>query len=368
MITPLDYLDHDSLKAMIYGATFYGAGGGGSISGGLALLNELDNSVKIKLCQVSDMEPGTWSTMVAGLGSPIAMKDLNFGPLAVSAVEGMISIAKSLENRNVSYIYSGEQGGFNTMVAAYVAANLGLPLLDLDGNGRAVPELNTGLNPIYDIPLPPLILSNQAGDITVGLPKDIHDNAACETLARTVSTAYGGVGFSAWMMNQDMHTSVSVLKQISQSIEVGKIFLYNKPKDWHDLVAQLEDAGVKVRVFAEGKITNIEVKVENGFDYGKTEITANENEQKFYVDFQNENMIIWGPQNEALLVVPELIIMVNLDTMEPLSNADTAVGQHVLLLGVHAPDQWWKISGGYDCWANILKQIGYCKIGPAIQI
>lgn len=361
-------MDYDALKALIYGATFYGAGGGGSISGGLALLDELGKSVKVELHSVSEMDPGAWSTMVAGLGSPIAMKDLNFGPLAVSAVEGMISIARLLENKRVSYIYSGEQGGFNTMVPVYVAAKLGLPILDLDANGRAVPELNTGLNPVYDIPLPPLILSNQAGDITVGLPKNVHDNAACETLARTVSTAYGGVGFSAWLMNQAMHKSVSVLDQISKSIRVGGIFLYDKPHDASQLVQMLHNAGVEPRVFAEGEITKIDVKVEDGFDYGKTEITGTISGEKFYVDFKNENMIIWGPRNRALLVVPELIILVNLDTMEPISNADTAVGQHVLLLGVPAPEQWWNNPGGYDCWANILKQIGYCEIGPAVRL
>ena len=261
-------LDYERLQALIYGATFFGAGGGGSISGGLALLNELGESVKVEMLEVGEMPSGTWSTMVAGLGSPIAMKDLNFGPLAVSAVEGMISIAKSLQKREVSCIYSGEQGGFNTMVPIYTAAKLGLPILDLDANGRAVPELNTGLNPVYDIPLPSLILSNQTGDITVGLPKNAQDNAACETLARTVSTAYGGVGFSAWLMNQSMHRTVSVLGQLSLSIEVGRIFL-KKPVDSRDLIDRLRSVGVAPKVFTEGEITNIDVKVEDGFDYGK---------------------------------------------------------------------------------------------------
>lgn len=253
------------------------------------------------------------------------------------------------------------------MVPIYAAAKLGLPILDLDANGRAVPELNTGLNPVYDIPLPPLILSNQAGDITVGLPKNVQDNAACETLARTVSTAYGGVGFSAWLMNQNMHRMVSVLGQLSLSMEVGRIFL-KKPANSNELVERLRNLGVAAKVFTEGEITNIDVKVEDGFDYGKTEITEIGGRNIFQVDFKNENMIIWGPQKEALLVVPELIILVNLETMEPLSNADTAVGQHVLLLGVPAPQQWWSKPAGYDCWANILKQIGYCEIGPAVRL
>lgn len=360
-------LGYKELQALIYGATFFGAGGGGSISGGKALLDELGQNVSVDMIEARDMRDGDWSTMVAGLGSPIAMKDLNFGPLALSAVQGMIDIARPLLNKNVTCIYSGEQGGFNTMVPIYAAAKLRMPILNLDANGRAVPELGTGLNPIYDIPLLPLVLSNQAEDITVGLPKNPLDSAACETLARTASTAYGGVGFSTWLMNRESHQRVSVLGQIVKSINTGFVLL-SKPANVEELLEQLAGkANVRAKLFAEGTITKIDVKVEDGFDFGQTEITTGTG-AKFRVDFKNENLIIWDPDNRACLVVPELIVLVNVDTMEPLSNADTIVGQRVALLGVPAPEQWWANPRGYTCWSNILKQVNYCDIKPAVRL
>ena len=47
---------------------------------------------------------------------------------------------------------AGELGGFNTIVPMYVAAIKGTPFVDGDGNGRAVPELSTGLYPSHNIP------------------------------------------------------------------------------------------------------------------------------------------------------------------------------------------------------------------------
>ena len=144
--------------------------------------------------------------------------------------------------------------------------------------------------------------------------------------------------------------------------------LLSKPANVVELLEQLAGkANVRAKLFAEGTITKIDVKVEDGFDFGQTEITTGTG-AKFRVDFKNENLIIWDPDNRACLVVPELIVLVNVDTMEPLSNADTIVGQRVALLGVPAPEQWWANPRGYTCWSNILKQVNYCDIKPAVRL
>ena len=85
---------------------------------------------------------------------------------------------------NLKYIYSGEQGGGNTMLPVYTAYVLGMPIIDTDGNGRAVPEMNTGLEPIYGIPTSPVILASKNGDTIVGTTADPMDSVACENIAR----------------------------------------------------------------------------------------------------------------------------------------------------------------------------------------
>ena len=194
------------------------SGGGGSISNGMDLLNTFPKDVELKVYPLSEMEDDEYSVMAAGLGSPLAMKEKGFGPEAISVVKGMMKVAEDA-GKKVAYVYSGEQGGFNTMVPIYAALHAGLPLLDLDGNGRAVPELNTGLAPINNIPIDPLVLANSNGDLVVGHPKNPLDSVACETIARSICMAYGmSVGFSTWMMSKADHEKASAIGQISRCL------------------------------------------------------------------------------------------------------------------------------------------------------
>lgn len=358
--------DREKIINVIYGATFFGAGGGGSIDNGMDLLNMLSEDVVLTVDSIDEMDFDAYSVMAAGLGSPLAMKERGFGPEAIHVVKGMVDAA-SKDGKRVDYIYSGEQGGFNTMVPIYAALSLGMPMLDLDGNGRAVPELNTGLLPIYNIPIDPLVLSNANGDIVVGHPKDELDSVACETIARSICMAYGmSVGFSTWMMSREDHEKASALGQLTLAEMVGSILRDSATKA-ANLSEKLTGAGVQHKVFATGTISKIDVKVENGFDFGKT-IIAGDDGQTYKVDFKNENLIIRDSDDKALLVVPEIITLIDTETMRPLSNADTAEGQKVMLLGVKAPQRWWDIPAGYDCWSHILKLIGYSKADKAVPL
>lgn len=356
----------DEITNIIYGATFFGAGGGGSIDNGMDLLNALDEDVELKVDTIDEMKDDAYSVMSAGLGSPSAMKEKGFGAEAIYVVKGMMDVAKN-EGKRVDYIYSGEQGGFNTMVPIYVAIKLGMPMLDLDGNGRAVPELNTGLLPIYEIPIDPLVISNANGDIVVGHPKDPLDSVACETIARSICMAYGmSVGFSTWLMSKADHKKASAIGQLSLAEKVGGM-LRSFNKDPMDLSSELDLLGVKNKVYAVGTIKKIDLQAENGFDFGCTVIEGSDG-KIFKVDFKNENLIIRDENGKALLVVPEIITLVDAKTFKPLSNADTKAGQQVILLGVKAPSRWWDIPAGYDCWAHILKLIGYSKVDEAIRL
>lgn len=359
-------LNREDIIDIIYGATFFGAGGGGSIANGMELLDKFDKNVELIVDDLKDMDENAYSVMAAGLGSPLAMKERGFGPEAISVVEGMMKVPAD-SGKKVTHIYSGEQGGFNTMVPIYAAISLGLPVLDLDGNGRAVPELNTGLLPIYDIPIDPLVLANANGDIVVGHPKEPLDSVACETIARSICMAYGmSVGFSTWMMSKADHEKASAVGQLSLARTVGSLLRASDTKA-DNLSAKLTEKGVQHKVFAKGKIKKIDVTVENGFDFGKTVIET-EKGKLYTVDFKNENLIIRDADGKALLVVPEIITIIDTDTMKPLSNADTAEGQNVMLLGVKAPQRWWDTPRGYDCWAHILKLIGYSKADEAVPL
>ena len=84
-------LYEQDIREILYGATLLGAGGGGSISQGLGMLDNLNatgEKIELDLLDVDEIGDDEYACMVAGLGSPVAMLDPNmplFGPDAVYA-------------------------------------------------------------------------------------------------------------------------------------------------------------------------------------------------------------------------------------------------------------------------------------------
>ena len=108
---------------ILYGATFLGAGGGGSLSFGLDMLEKLEKqgeTIELELLSLDELEKDDYAAMVAGLGSPVAMLEGEFGPDAVNAFKAF-QRGFAAEGKTVKYLYPGEMGGFNTFVPMMVA-------------------------------------------------------------------------------------------------------------------------------------------------------------------------------------------------------------------------------------------------------
>lgn len=361
-------LEKEDIIDILYGATLFGSGGGGTLQSGLDMLDLVPRERQhIELVSIETMRENEYAAMAAGLGSPISLEKNQFSSEAVHVIKGIKQIFQK-EKKDIRYIFSGEQGGFNTMVPLYAAMILGMPVLDLDGNGRAVPELNTGLLPINDIPTSPVVMANKKGDIIVGYAADPLDSDACETIARHMCMAYGmSVGFSAWVMNKEQLKSATVLGQLTQAQRTGKVFR-DSAVSGESLVDALRNVIPGIIEFARGTITDINIETDRGFDYGTTVVTSDDGE-RYTVDFKNENMIIRNACGKAVLVVPEIISLISLEEKLPLTNASSKIGQRIALIGIPAHKNWWTSDGkGYKCWEHILKMIGYSVADEAVRL
>ena len=278
-------LRREELTSIVYGSSFYGGGGGGSAEEGLALIEAMyaeDPNAFIKMIDIDEMEddPNVVSTMIAALGSPVATKGRTFQDESVNAVKGMSEEARFL-GKELKYVYSGEMGGGNTMLPLYAAWKCGLPIIDTDGNGRAVPELNTGLLPVHGVPTSPVILASEAGDTIVARTEDPMDGAACEKIARYMCQAFDqGIGFAAWMMNKDQHKDASALGQMTLAIEVGDILMKTPAAE---AVEKLQSYFSEKKIpfspiVSAGTIVDIQIDSAGGFDTGVTTVRADNGE------------------------------------------------------------------------------------------
>jgi len=348
------------LADIITGASFLAGGGGGPLEQGLRMLEELKslNKAQVTLLDPEEMADESWAVMVAIIGAPRAMSESKSFPEAVTAFKAMQS-ESAQAGRSVTYLMAAELGGANTMVPLYVSALEGVPFVDADGNGRAVPELATGLYPIGGIPESPMTMAARNGDTVVIRLKNELDHKSAENIARHICMAYGMMAaFSTWVVNREMIVDKLAPNSISRCMSVGKAF--RQATEIDELAMALEkDAGAK-RLFT-GEISSIELKTEGGFDFGTTHLAGVGPwaGKSISIDFTNENMLLRDQTGEVVATIPDLITMVDVNTMSPLTNADTAEGETVAVFGSRASENWLKSSAGFDCFRHILAKLGY---------
>ena len=353
-------IKEQELADIITGATFLAGGGGGAPEQGFKLLDELKSLKKaeVTLLDLDEMADDAWAVMVAIIGAPRAMLDAKSFPEAVTAFKAMQAEA-ARAGRNITYLMAGELGGGNTMVPLYVAALEGVPFVDADGNGRAVPELATGLYPAGGIPESPMTMAARNGDTVIIHLKNELDHESAESIARHICMAYGMMAaFSTWVVNRETIVDKLVPGSVSRCMTVGKAFRETTGID--GLARALEkDAGAK-RLFA-GKISKIELKTEGGFDFGTTHLTGTGAwaGKSMSIDFKNENMLLRDQSKKVLATIPDLITLVDLETMSPLTNADTAEGQSVAVFGAKAMPNWLKSTAPFETFRHILTKLGY---------
>ena len=348
-------LGKKELEDIVWGSALLGAGGGGSPYDGLKLVEQIEN--KIEIYDVAELPESASAVIVAGIGAPKAMLEKGFGPEAITAYEAIKNMA-AVGGVNLAYLMTGEIGGLNSITPLYVASQKGVPVVDADGNGRAVPELNTGLYPIYQIPTSPLVVANKAGDVIVAYLKDPLNTTMAETIARTAAISFGMVAaFATWIVDMATIKKCLVPKAISKAEEIGRAIRESSARGV-DTVEEI----VKItggREIFRGKITKIETRTAEGFDFGRTTIEgiANYTGYTLDIDSKNENMIGWQDKKPTIMV-PDLIAMMEIGGRS-LTNADIKEGMEVAIIGIPAPEPWRRIPEGFNCWKPILEKLGY---------
>lgn len=355
------FLRKENLLDIVAGATFLGSGGGGSPEDGIKLVDKIfDVAQGVKLSSPDEVSDSAYVAMVAGIGAPKALKERGFDVEAVYAYEALERVC-AMTGMRISYLMPGEIGGFNTVTPMYVAAEKDIPVVDCDGNGRAVPELATCLYPIYEIPASPLVLADRDGNVVIGYPKEPMDFHACEKMARSFAVASGMVAaFATWVVNGRKMRESLVLNSVSKCERIGKN-IREAVREGKDPVKEALRAANGYELI-RGVISGIETRTVEGFDFGRTTIegTGPHAGRQLTIDFKNENIIAWE-KGEPITMVPDLICLMTTDG-KALTNADTEKGMEVAVVAVPADERWKTHPKGFEVWRHILERMGYA--GP----
>lgn len=360
-------LDATAMRDIAKGATFLGAGGGGALDNGLTLVGELEAAGKaeVTVVECSEMGDSDWAVSVAGVGSPMMFKVNPSGePLFPEGPIVFRAMRKALaaEGRDARFLIPIEVGGLNTLIALWASAMEGVPVVDADGTGRAVPSFAALLFGVWDVPASPLVMagmnlgSMDTITITMGNPKD---SAALENIARHISMAHNGKdAVCTYPVNRSMIESFLVPGALTLQQKVGEALKNAKSLEEFSFALS---ALTKSRLAIVGKITKVERKVEAAHDLGRTVIQglSGKPDDALIIEVKNENILARDAAGKVIGTCPDLMCYLDVDTMTPLSNADTAEGQTVAVFGAKAHENFYRTPRGFDSFKPFMVELGY---------
>jgi len=328
------WLTIQDLEDLIEGGALLGSGGGGNKSTGRLLLDYIKQNGQYPLqLLMSPEEPergDTTGCVIADIGANSSSEDNQYDAV-LSAFQTISTLLKNQSNQTLSFVLPIETGPENSLAPFVVSAHFGIPVIDADGAGRAIPVLE--LSTYADICPFPTILSNSLGDyISVHL-SEIKD---LDVMLRPITSTklFGNSGSLAiWPAEYNSFKQYMNGGAISYAIECGRLL--------RNLTAgHVPDATMVARLNArhatlltEGTVVAIDTTINGGFDYGCVKIHGN-NGEKWSVLNQNENMLCYEQSQQGILLsAPASICYLKTDGT-PVTNAEIAIGDSIFLLGI----------------------------------
>lgn len=335
-------LSKKNVEDILYGATLLGAGGGGSPKPPLKMLDELFKDREyISMISPEEVPDNARVVVSAGMGSPVVLLKEGWKGEEVYAFEAM-----EKEIGKIDHVVAVETGGFNSFTPIHNAAVKGISVIDGDGAGRAVPELEQTTYNLGGVPVYPICLADSKRNSAILNPTDPKMG---EDMARAITTVFGmTAGITCYPMSGKQLKQTIVRGTLSLNERVGKAL-----RDAKDSGEDIVEAVLKVidgKLLAKGKVKEKTEEVRGGFDYGKVYV------EDIVVDYKNENMMAWK-NGEPITMVPDLICWLGIDGT-PLTNADIEEGMEVAVIGKKA-DEKWRTPEGFGVFKHILESLGY---------
>lgn len=333
----------EDLPDLSRGAAFLGTGGGGNPYVGRLMVEAAmrETGRDLELMDLDDLPDDAFVITTAMMGAPTCIVEKL--PRGDEAAMSLRRLERHL-GRTATATMPIEAGGVNSMIPLVVGLQLGLPVIDADGMGRAFPELFHETFHIYGVSGTPMVVTNDHHDQTI---IECRDNFAMEWFSRGLTIRMGGVSYIAeYPMDGATAKRVSIKGTIGLGLKIGRAIRIAREghlDPFEHLIETLnETTYAPAGVIFEGKIVEVFRRTEGGWAVGTVKIVEagmppGQNARTLKVDFQNENLIA-TTEDDVLAVVPDLICILDADTAEPITTEELRYGQRVKVMAVRVPE------------------------------
>lgn len=313
----------DNLKA---GATLLGSGGGGDPFADHLLAKHLLQGRSLELTQVEELTDDDLIVAVGYAGAPLVSSE------KLSSAGGWergLQRLESILGKKITALVAAEIGGSNAFSPIVAALETGRKLIDGDTLGRAFPRLDISSCALAGISGSPTCVVDCTGSEVLLFPEN---TPTLEKLARAAVIAMGSTGAVLTYVMSGREAQTALLHgTVSQAIALGKTLLSSKSITV--FLAQTPSC----RLLAIGTIIDIQQSVEGGFLEGSLKIATKSGTISLY--FQNE-FLAASIADQPLGTTPDILTLLNGDTLEPILSDKVRFGQFVHLVQLKSPALW----------------------------
>jgi len=346
------------IEDLACGCTFMGTGGGGNPRTGIALLSAaLEEGHEISWIDHTEIADDGWTVCTFFVGSTAPLSEeakleiqrLELGEKNVKGIqEECVRMLEAYMAIKMDAVVAVELGGANTLCSIATAARLGLPAVDGDYCGRAIPEGSQTTPSVEGIPFWPVSGLDPYGNRVI-IP-DAVNPAMAERITRFISVAsFGTLAMAGYPMKGSDMKRVIVPGTLSTCLEIGRLIRVSN-ETGKDPVKEVVDKLDGWLLF-EGEVTNREQEDGGGFYCGTHTLQGRDrfegSEMKIW--FKNEHHVTWL-DGKPYVTSPDMLVVVDRETGKPLMNGEgagaqaqktdaIAQGQHVAVIGLRGAEQ-----------------------------
>lgn len=312
---------------IIYGCTVLGTGGGGSLEGGIAIVDQdFEAGREFILADLKEVPDDEMVAVpyVCGSISPLTPEEeakyAGLPSMEVTEAVRSFQVLEEYYGKEFYGVISTELGGENTADAFHVAALMGKPIIDADPAGRSVPELQHSTFYINDVPITPLAIATPFGDTAV-IDHVVNDLRAEELVRAMAVVSKNMIGVTDHPVNGATLKKSVIPNAITYSLKVGKALREANEAGEDAAVAICEAIGGKV--LFRGTVKEHGYETVDGFTVGDTTLEGEGEYEghEYKVWYKNEHILSYR-DGEVDVTVPDLICIIDAEGV-PVTNPST---------------------------------------------
>ncbi|WP_432879711.1 DUF917 domain-containing protein [Kribbella sp. CA-245084] len=322
------------LEALVVGVTLLGSGGGGDTGSFGRMLRRRLGDGELVLRDAADVPDALVSPIGVVGATSVLMEKLPSGGEFDTAVRAVSRWAGA----DVTGLMPLEAGGLNGLTPLIAALDLGLPVVDADLMGRALPRLDQFSWAVAGRSLTPCALSEPSGQVIV---VDNVDAAGLERAVRSFVAHTGGWAVLALAPTPvEAAAADAVQGSLRRALALGRAHAALQPWATPADVAE----GLGGRLLASGRVEQVarHLIADGGAAFGRGSVCVVDSGSRAVIRIETENEYLLAlVDGTPAVTTPDLLCLLDRRTLQPIAVDAIRTGDEVLVLALPGP-MWWR--------------------------